>query len=312
MSSRRSALRAATTTNTNTSSRASSDDSVSLAPLTTRARKAGSKERDTQAPAPKAKTASKRPLRTIDEDVIVISSDSEDERAAATLKREKSLLQENERLKRQVEQLLARPQQQQQQPDKGKKRPRDEDDDGESAHLRTKLAKVAQDAEQLKRKLNATEKEVQQLKGKNISVDGLREHLECEICMDTLWLPWALSECGHTFCQSCLISLFNDRKFTCPQCRVAVRRRPVEVYALKSMIRAIAGPAPPEVDMLADSQHVWDALWPRGAADPPAHAHAHAHANPHARVHANPRAHAHAQPVPVLHPFFPVLHPDLR
>lgn len=270
-----------------------------------------------QPAATRKKTASKtisKPL-VVEDDVIVISSDSDDDppapvRKPATTKpksqpssntpavsnRENALALENERLKRQVEQLLA-------QQNKGKKRAREVDEDEEQDHerqrLRKKTVEMQAENERVKRKLEASEKEVQnlktELKGKNVNVDGLRQYFECEICMETLWQPWALSDCGHTFCQMCLISLFNSNKFECPTCRVRVKHRPVEIFAFKSMIRAVAGTAPPEVDMLAEGGRVWDPLWPFAA---PAHAHGvhvpillppHPHPHAHAHAHAHPR-----------------------
>ncbi|EJD42700.1 hypothetical protein AURDEDRAFT_114942 [Auricularia subglabra TFB-10046 SS5] len=260
-----------------------------------------------------------KPL-VVEDDVIVISSDSDDEPPAPPVRkpttakpksqqstntvanpnREKALSQENERLKRQVDQLLG-------QQNKGKKRALDTDEDEEQDHerqrLRKKTMEMQAENERVKRKLEASEKEVKNLKtelqGKNVDVDGLRQHFECEICMETMWQPWALSDCGHTFCQMCLISLFNSNKFECPTCRVRVKHRPVEIFAFKSLIRAVAGTPPPEVDMLAEGGRVWDPLWaPQAAAQvqglhvpvlvpaqghPHAHAHAHAHAHPRRR-----------------------------
>jgi hypothetical protein len=116
----------------------------------------------------------------------------------------------------------------------------------------------------------------------------------CETYQSSASLP----ECGHTFCQSCLVDWFNTTlaqhmtaypnynhnihnqpfntlvtdciahrnmnphiqfhlqallphlqlevpapQFTCPTCRKQVKTRPVEDFALKSIVRAIAGAA---------------------------------------------------------------------
>ena len=76
-----------------------------------------------------------------------------------------------------------------------------------------------------------------------------------------------LSDCGHTFCQPCLRDWFNTSltqflatnphlrhmqalpqaalyqqapHYTCPTCRTTVKSSPVEVFALKALVRTIA------------------------------------------------------------------------
>ena len=81
-----------------------------------------------------------------------------------------------------------------------------------------------------------------------------------------------LPECGHIFCQACLQDWFNTTlahflathpdydanhpmrhvqafphlahmqipQYTCPTCRTTVQNRPVEVFALKTLVRTIA------------------------------------------------------------------------
>jgi hypothetical protein len=79
-----------------------------------------------------------------------------------------------------------------------------------------------------------------------------------------------LPECGHIFCQTCLQEWFSTTlahflathpnydannpmrhiqafphlpRYTCPTCRTTVQNRPVEVFALKAIVRTIAAAA---------------------------------------------------------------------
>jgi len=81
---------------------------------------------------------------------------------------------------------------------------------------------------------------------------SLLSSLVCQICLDLLHKPFALTPCGHVSCYSCLINWFNAdrqpdelegdnvfRKKTCPQCRAVVRGRPVEAWNVKDMVAAV-------------------------------------------------------------------------
>jgi len=73
--------------------------------------------------------------------------------------------------------------------------------------------------------------------------------LMCQICLDLLYKPFALSPCGHVSCYGCLVNWFNvgqqpdaGRTFsekTCPQCRAVVRGRPIEAWNVKDMVAAV-------------------------------------------------------------------------
>ncbi|KAH8992159.1 hypothetical protein EDB86DRAFT_2933217, partial [Lactarius hatsudake] len=97
---------------------------------------------------------------------------------------------------------------------------------------------------------------------------SLLTSLVCQICLDLLHKPFALTPCGHVSCYSCLINWFNAdrqpdelegdnvfRKKTCPQCRAVVRGRPIEAWNVKDMVAAVVKsglaldfPPPAEVD----------------------------------------------------------------
>jgi len=76
--------------------------------------------------------------------------------------------------------------------------------------------------------------------------------LTCQICLDLLHKPFALSPCGHVSCYGCLVNWFNvgqqpdppeaGRVFsekTCPQCRTVVRGRPIEAWNVKDMVATV-------------------------------------------------------------------------
>ncbi|EGO25091.1 hypothetical protein SERLADRAFT_386462 [Serpula lacrymans var. lacrymans S7.9] len=44
---------------------------------------------------------------------------------------------------------------------------------------------------------------------KFIDVNKLEDSISCEVCTLKMWTPYILSECGHSFCQSCLQDWFS-------------------------------------------------------------------------------------------------------
>jgi len=96
-----------------------------------------------------------------------------------------------------------------------------------------------------------------------------QSHLQCQICLELLNKPFALSPCGHVLCQNCLQSWFRDaptqdgeegeeggaihplyRKKFCPCCRTRIVLRPIPVFVLKNLIGPFPreGAQPDEVD----------------------------------------------------------------
>jgi len=76
--------------------------------------------------------------------------------------------------------------------------------------------------------------------------------LVCQICLDLLHKPFALSPCGHVSCYGCLVNWFKVdqqtdglegghiyRKKNCPQCRAIVRGRPIEAWNVKDMVAVV-------------------------------------------------------------------------
>ncbi|KAG7086545.1 hypothetical protein E1B28_002495 [Marasmius oreades] len=93
-------------------------------------------------------------------------------------------------------------------------------------------------------------------------VSALEVTFQCQICMDYLTKPFALSPCGHVLCVSCLQDWFRkaplsvddmdidpedaedpeyllSRQKTCPCCRAIITRRPAPVFLIKSAVEAI-------------------------------------------------------------------------
>ncbi|KAI0249796.1 hypothetical protein BJV78DRAFT_1224982 [Lactifluus subvellereus] len=81
---------------------------------------------------------------------------------------------------------------------------------------------------------------------------SLLSSLVCQICLDLLHKPFALSPCGHVSCYSCLVNWFTIdqrpgepevghvfREKTCPQCRAVVRERPIEAWNVKDMVATL-------------------------------------------------------------------------
>lgn len=114
-------------------------------------------------------------------------------------------------------------------------------------------------------KLNKQEQDaqIQTLKTKVRKNDELVSTIEaamqCQICMDLMIKPFALSPCGHVLCLDCLQSWFRSapapdengldpedpdyvlrRDKTCPCCRAVVTRKPVPIFIVKNVAQALA------------------------------------------------------------------------
>ncbi|KAI0753316.1 hypothetical protein C8Q80DRAFT_1267725 [Daedaleopsis nitida] len=86
-------------------------------------------------------------------------------------------------------------------------------------------------------------------------VSTLQQSLSCQICLDLMYKPFALSPCGHSACYPCLVNWFKApppdvpanevgppwlRKKTCPHCRTVIKERPIEIWAIKEMVASLA------------------------------------------------------------------------
>ncbi|KAL1696681.1 hypothetical protein GGG16DRAFT_43149 [Schizophyllum commune] len=114
-------------------------------------------------------------------------------------------------------------------------------------------------------KLNKQEQDaqIQTLKSKCRKNDELVSTIEaamqCQICMDLMVKPFALSPCGHVLCLECLQNWFRSaptqeetdldpedpdfvlcRQKSCPCCRAVVTRKPVPIFIVKNVAQALA------------------------------------------------------------------------
>ncbi|XP_072254116.1 E3 ubiquitin/ISG15 ligase TRIM25-like [Pyxicephalus adspersus] len=62
-----------------------------------------------------------------------------------------------------------------------------------------------------------------------MAADGLKEELNCSICLSLYREPMSL-RCGHNFCQDCIMTLLDTQKgsgvYSCPECREEYTERP--------------------------------------------------------------------------------------
>ncbi|KAF8489696.1 hypothetical protein F5888DRAFT_1155003 [Russula emetica] len=102
------------------------------------------------------------------------------------------------------------------------------------------------------RVMPASHSECKSLHDHKTLLASLVSSLVCQICLDLLHKPFALSPCGHVSCYRCLVNWFNVdqqpdgleggsvfRKKTCPHCRAVVHGRPVEAWNVKDMVTTV-------------------------------------------------------------------------
>ncbi|PFH51123.1 hypothetical protein AMATHDRAFT_59580 [Amanita thiersii Skay4041] len=107
------------------------------------------------------------------------------------------------------------------------------------------------------------ETQLQLLRKHQTHIASVHQSLTCQICLDLLYKPFALTPCGHVACYDCLVRWFtssgpgranNDqnntvqngasgnhvrKRKTCPICRAQVVERPVEVWSIKDMVTGL-------------------------------------------------------------------------
>ncbi|KAF5342737.1 hypothetical protein D9758_015920 [Tetrapyrgos nigripes] len=153
-------------------------------------------------------------------------------------------------------------------------------DYGQTAELQEMLRKVEQLALEKQRRL---EEENTRLKNElsayqamiHLNVDDVEAHILCDVCESTMWSPFILTGCGHTFCEACLNCWFDETlkqwkvqnpqmtwvlqnnhfvnslrsagiteipipQYCCPKCRVKVLRQPAPNFSLKGLVELVA------------------------------------------------------------------------
>ncbi|KIJ65203.1 hypothetical protein HYDPIDRAFT_175217 [Hydnomerulius pinastri MD-312] len=166
----------------------------------------------------------------------------------------------------------------------------------ENKKIVKKQNKVIEDYKQqetaMKEKLKESESQVSKLQSKmkknDEVINGVENNTQCQICMELLFKPYALSPCGHVLCVTCLQEWFRKapaiddemyddddpdyllrRRKTCPCCRTRVRHRPIPVFMIKSIAAAIAKVkggsqvgASPGREPAANESDPWEGLFP--------------------------------------------------
>ncbi|KAH7885761.1 hypothetical protein F5I97DRAFT_1875210 [Phlebopus sp. FC_14] len=150
------------------------------------------------------------------------------------------------------------------------------------------LDELKQQENTLRQKLKESESQMQKLQKKSDEIiNTVESNTQCQICMELLFKPYALSPCGHVLCVGCLQEWFrkapagdddmyddNDpdylvrRRKTCPCCRTHVRHRPIPIFMIKAIAAVIGkakGNSPaaysPSRDPVGDSDP-WEGLFP--------------------------------------------------
>ncbi|KAF8836835.1 hypothetical protein BDN67DRAFT_973689 [Paxillus ammoniavirescens] len=125
------------------------------------------------------------------------------------------------------------------------------------------IEELKQQDNSLKQKLQESDSQVSKLQNKSKKSDEViatvESNTQCQVCMELLLKPYALSPCGHVLCLTCLQEWFrqapavedemydNDdpdyllrRRKTCPCCRSNVRHRPIPIFMIKAIVAAVA------------------------------------------------------------------------
>ncbi|KAI0055009.1 hypothetical protein BV25DRAFT_1922176 [Artomyces pyxidatus] len=139
------------------------------------------------------------------------------------------------------------------------KRLKDELDREKEECLRWKIDCIASDRsmERLHEKMEA--------RVKSIPMSAFDDIIRCAVCHSTMWSPYILPECGHTFCQSCLMDWFGTIHathlnahpdydvdlpqqlpdvavplYTCPTCRTVARARPCKSFLTVKTVQLVS------------------------------------------------------------------------
>ncbi|KAL8643829.1 MAG: hypothetical protein Q9226_008094 [Calogaya cf. arnoldii] len=76
------------------------------------------------------------------------------------------------------------------------------------------------------------------------NLDELRNLVACRICIRPMYEPYT-TQCGHTFCYSCLRQWFDrdQIKKTCPDCRAHVQNQPAPAFLVREITQTFVNTA---------------------------------------------------------------------
>ncbi|KAF8552871.1 hypothetical protein OG21DRAFT_1510954 [Imleria badia] len=153
------------------------------------------------------------------------------------------------------------------------------------------IEELRQQDNTLRQRLKESESQISKLHSKTKKSDEVittvESNSQCQICMELLYRPYALSPCGHILCVTCLQEWFRKapavdddmyddtdpdyllrRRKTCPCCRAHVRHRPIPVFMIKAIVAAIAKVKAPQTgaslgrDLASNDSDPWEGLFP--------------------------------------------------
>ncbi|KAJ7326399.1 hypothetical protein DFH08DRAFT_885732 [Mycena albidolilacea] len=153
-------------------------------------------------------------------------------------------------------------------------------------------AKLQARIQQLEKENARIKKENDEIKKQQIAAADLEDQITCEVCSAKLWSPFILN-CGHTFCQQDLENWFSTAlkqhlnvyphynvnvppanvygifqklplpPYSCPKCREKVCSRPIQNFAVKGLVRAVAGQTgETSPKKTIDATKVWSRFFP--------------------------------------------------
>ncbi|KAI0031567.1 hypothetical protein K488DRAFT_71297 [Vararia minispora EC-137] len=83
-------------------------------------------------------------------------------------------------------------------------------------------------------------------------LEAIESHITCKICITRMRKACSLNDCGHTFCQNCLVELFRKGQYTCPLCRNDVTRVPVSCFVVRDIVETYERAAESDEILSAD------------------------------------------------------------
>ncbi|KAJ7130163.1 hypothetical protein C8R44DRAFT_774957 [Mycena epipterygia] len=164
------------------------------------------------------------------------------------------------------------------------------DEDEEPVAARSAVSTLQDKIRKLERENARIRQENVDIKKQQILASEVEDQVTCEVCSSKMWSPFILPDCGHTFCQQDLEDWFSTAlkqhrnayphynvntppnvygalplpPYSCPKCREKVRSKPIQNFALKGLVRAVAdkvGENSPKKPV-GSSANVWNRFFP--------------------------------------------------